>query len=719
MKILNKYEDFVDYRQIKEDVGDNTDPFVNVKGNFAGAENTLIGSAIINIFTFMKRKINEGVLVLYKNALQREYFANLVRYCKKYGISMKDPDESYNVTKIKDAEGNIINVPDVVKFQNKNKSLVLNYVKGSKVVNKEGNIISDGTYNNEKDSTGFVVKNGVIQVIFDIQTATTSGVSGGVTSGSTEKTETDTDKTDTEVTIKTELEPDKDLKTYYNIIKQQLADIEDGISNANSLNIEIDNINKIIQIINKGGIGEIKELLKDPKTSENKKQEMEYDLDQYAANVNLLIEMKELISGVTKGKKIVFKRIKLEEEKEGDKEKKGESDEDKELSTESLVTEELRGIRTGFGVSRKMGDELTSFQTRFVGLRDMRFDDRRLSKLFESKEEKEKLTNFVIENKSPIIKIQLAAERIFGQADTPAKVKLKNSWDKMVEDAKGKYSRFMIVDQIDPRVLKKKFDDKELQVLDKENNKKGSIVDKSKNMKIEALLSQNKELGLTKTTFSNKDICGIMRLIDGDFIYTQDKINVEGSDHYVYRLLGSVDLEKLAEEKDTNKIKNHIKYNTLTKSLVPKDMVKNFGNGDFNFQTTYVVAMSTKHLIRIDGYETYKPNNVVLMYLYTAKGTSVYNIKNFKEEDLNKTYAFGLDTTNRVILDASTKDSTNPIVAFIRKLLVNGPLPIPKDFHEKYGITLDMTKLTFRSNTKFIDSLHNLKRILLNKKIKK
>jgi len=717
MKILNKYNDFVEYRQITEDVGDNNDPFVNVKGNFAGAENTLVGSAIINIFTFMKRKVNEGVLLLYKNSLQREYLANLVRYCKKHGISMIDPDESYNVTKIKDVEGNIINILDVVKFVNENKSLITNYVKGSKVINKEGKVVSDGTYNNEKDSTGFVVKNGIIQVIFDIQTSVTSSTGNNSadnnsnTSGEIpkEKEKTiDNKKTNNEVTIQTEVEPDDDLKTYYNKIKQQLADIENGIDNADDLKKEIQSINRAIQIINKGGIDEINELLKDNKISDSKKKEMEYDLNKYQANVNLLINMKDLIEDVTKGKKIILKRI-------------NPKDDDTNISKfdESLLTEEFRGINTGFNVDRKLGDELTSFESRFIGLKNIKYDDVRLSKLFENKTEKEKLTNYVIENKSSIIKIQLAAERIYGKADTSARLKLKNTWDKMVEDSKGKFSRFMIVDQIDPRVLKKKLDTDQLQKLDEENNKKGSIVDKSKNMKIEASLSQNKALGLTRTKFSDKDKCGILRLIDGDFIYVQDKIVIEGKNHYVYRLLGTVDLEKLAAEKDITKITEYIKYNTLVKSLVPKDTVKNFGNGDFNFQTTYIVATSQKHLIREDGYETYKPNNIILMYLYTAKGTSVYNIKNFKVENLNKLYGFGLDTTNKVVLDASTKNAKNPVDIFIKKLLVNGPLPILDTLNEKYGITSDMTELKFSTNPEFIDNIHNLKRILINEKINK
>ncbi|GAF79072.1 unnamed protein product, partial [marine sediment metagenome] len=82
MKNILEFNDFKQYKKtdlITEKI-DHGAYFENVEGNLAGAENTLIGGALMKLFGFIKRKGMQAYLsTVLKQKLGRVYFDNILR----------------------------------------------------------------------------------------------------------------------------------------------------------------------------------------------------------------------------------------------------------------------------------------------------------------------------------------------------------------------------------------------------------------------------------------------------------------------------------------------------------------------------------------------------------------------------------------------------------------------------------------------------------------
>lgn len=719
MKIIDKYTKFVNLRKINEvstSVGAGLKQggeggFVNVAGNLAGWDNTLVGMTISRVFGFIKRKVNEGVLMLYKNALQREYLADLVRYCYKYNIKIKDPEEFFQVEKITDSDGSFAQETNImsVKFHNPEKSVVNNYVRGSIVFDKNKEKVSDGTYRKENDKTLFIVQEGKILAIYEDSQTSSNGISSsGVTSDISVQTTVDIEKAD------------DDVLDEHNKIIQILDDMEinkeNYQKNIDYLKNQKIEVNKIISIFN-GGLEEIQKLIQNKNTKEKKREEAQLHEQSYNGNISLL---KKLIEQIDKKIQIIkdigekeSKPKEIKETKPVATEIKNDKSSDV-VTVESLITEELRGVKTIFNVTHKMGDEMTSWQSRFIGMKDLKYDDKRLANYFEDKEKKRSLTDLVIENKSPIIKIQLAAERIY-VGETPHHKKLENSWLKMVEHSKGLYSRFMFVDDIDPIKLRKGTNEENIKRLQVENKKDPNSPDNfGQNEKLKGLLLGNENASLNVLKFKDKaGSVGILKVRTGNLLYVEDRLKLGGTLYKGYKLLGTTELEKIATDKETSDYSKYIKFGALPDSLKPKDEVRKFDTLTLHYKSTFIInSIKDKHIAfnNKDFNTYYDKNNVFILFLYIDKSRS--DINTFKPEELNIQYGFTIRMNNGTEVDASLKGGDTLAKDFLVKLGLDTPIQILEDKEGIYGIKSNFKSLIFATSETLAEKLKNLVRLI-------
>jgi hypothetical protein len=734
MKNIINIKEFTKLKKINEeatprDIGDYSGGgetyFANVKGNFAGADTTIVGSAIMKIFGFIKRKINEGILLLYMNSLKREYLADILRYCQKNGLKINDPQKNYDVKLIEDSEGNKIESNYIsVKFDNDNKSLLNYYNVGSKVFDKNTNIISDGVYLKKNDNTEFTVKNGIIsdivkreKVISDISTEDNI---------KTEKekeviTSTETPVTNKEITPKTtadtEIKPlktstsnvDSDIIEYVNNLNSKIQRY--GLKNKEDLKYYEDKvkyINRIIGIIDEGGLKEIENLKKSHKLSNDKKKEMDIDIEVYNKNKNLLFELKKMIQ-----KKIDLYNKKVKSGLSNENYNEFFNDNEFDMDYNEL-NEEFRGINIRTGVQRKAADELSEFETNAISFYKSKIDEQFLAKQFEDQKLKQNLTNYVIENKSPIIKIQLAAERMFTDKGQYG-AKLQNTWNKMVENVKGVYSRYLFVDQVDPRILIKKMTDVEIDKYNKQIiNEPNSLYNKGNDLKTKALIEQNNNIGLRSRNFDkDNQTFGILSTLNGNLMYIQDTITVDGKLYHTYRLLGTVDMDKLVEDKTSQNFSNYVSYDKLPDIFLPLNNKILYDNKEMEYKTTYIVfSKENSHLSRgTSGKElgVYFTNNVFIVFLYTSEELTKLNPTEFK----NKYVFYIKNITAKKDFSLVDSDYKNiPKKDYLYGLDVNVPYPIPQAYEKKYGIDNNWKNLTMKS---VIDNIIGLVGLIKNK----
>lgn len=682
--------------------------FTNVKSNMAGAENTLIGSSIMRIFGFIKRKAKQGILLLYYNALKREYLGNIIRYCIKNGIQTTNPDETYIVKQVEDLEGNeVSSTPDIkVKLTNDNKALLSFYNVGSSVNDLKNEPLPDGVYYNTNNNSNFTIKSGVITDIKLIAKNTTAS-----TSGSTATTTTTAPPTSNTNNVNNdEIKANADIQNEVNGIQNRLSTFSNKSNDdIQFMNQKKNELNSIIDGIKKGSITEIDNLLKHKNISNIKKGELEYDKKLCLKNIEVLSKsIKEIdnkLAGVVNQPKSTTSTGETNKTNDDtlDFSENYDFDEDDEILNEAI---------NKVGVDRKVGDELSAFQANGIKFYKQNIDEQYIAKQFESKEAKQGVTNVVLENKSPIIKIQLAAERLYLNGNETEQ-KLKNSWDQMVESAKGLYSRYMFVDQVDPRTLKSKISADDVNKLsDKLNNDPNSIYNKSKDLEIKAKIDQNPNIGLKERKFSaNNKTFGILSTKDGSLMYCQDNMNIDGSKYYSYRIFGTVDMNKLVDDKTSENLSQYVSFGKLPQKYLPKNqMVKANGAITMKFHSTYIISNKGEHLNRGLEMGVYNTNHINILFLYTTDE----NITKLTPDDFNKKYTFYIRDNKGFDHEATIKEFLPQTTQFyFNDIDVNVPYPIPQQYEKKYGLTDNMRYISLSD---IVDKILGLVGIKKNKK---
>lgn len=85
----------------KEYTISSNDPFVNVAGNFAGCDQTLVGSAVIKLFMFVRRKGYQALMKTWlKPALYSAYMKGLLKYTLSVNKPLPKAKESYTINKV-------------------------------------------------------------------------------------------------------------------------------------------------------------------------------------------------------------------------------------------------------------------------------------------------------------------------------------------------------------------------------------------------------------------------------------------------------------------------------------------------------------------------------------------------------------------------------------------------------------------------------------------
>lgn len=84
MDKLNNITSFSDFKKLYEGIGDEF-------SNTVGFTESLIGRATFGLINMVKFGVNKVLLEFYGRRLEDEFFAGLLRYCKKANIDLKDP----------------------------------------------------------------------------------------------------------------------------------------------------------------------------------------------------------------------------------------------------------------------------------------------------------------------------------------------------------------------------------------------------------------------------------------------------------------------------------------------------------------------------------------------------------------------------------------------------------------------------------------------------
>lgn len=647
MKNITGFDKFKKYKRLNEEAdsgswgGGGDSSMANVKGNLSNIEDTLLGASVFKILRFFKRKVNEGVLYIYKKALFREYLANVLRYAIKNNLVGEDPNVLYKVKKIGDENGETIDgesEEELVKFTS-TKQVLSVYLVGSKVVyeKKKPWDVPDGKYLKLDDESTFVVKNTIITEINqkEIDTGDNPGDNPGDKSG---------DKSDA-------VEPKKlveieglDLKLVGDDIIKLAQEIENDIKfvspeNFSELEAKKSEITLIIDTLISwiNGIG--KDL---KKYTDNTRQIKLKSLLEIYKNEKLVLDT--LISWIDWVANDIKKSVQLEKTKSIDPtvdpteqvEAKNDSYKWNPLNEAHMKISKgtaLRGIKLG-GVDRKLADE--------VGDLDMSIlDNEDFAKQFEPEDRKKAVTSLVKENYAAIVKIQIAAERIYkpGGKNTIDDQKLLNTWEKMVNDVKNLFSRYMITAEVDPFVLRKT-----LPITPQIQGDSSSLTKSTDNMVNSNESIRNKLLTLKNDFNNDKSTTGILVTNDNRYLFIHDEINIPGAGKFpVLKIIGII-------KKGFEKIDDISKLNDFI-SMKQEDLFNTFkgvkSHEGSEYVATYIIGYNVgKIKIPSDSSDSITTSvNILNLYvsgtdrLKPTKINTDYKIytldKNFKEKPLS------------------------------------------------------------------------------------
>ena len=138
----------------------------------AGAENTLVGSAVIKLFGFIKRK---GMQVYMKSVLKpklgRILMNGILRYTVKNDMRGPAIKEWFGIAKIEEETGEEIPFEHLVSFTNGHDIGLNALVIGATVTVKDNVVeLEDGLYICNQDNTTFSIKTNMIMSVNDTVT---------------------------------------------------------------------------------------------------------------------------------------------------------------------------------------------------------------------------------------------------------------------------------------------------------------------------------------------------------------------------------------------------------------------------------------------------------------------------------------------------------------------------------------------------------------------
>lgn len=662
MKNLTEYNVFVNINKnskINEEVKPDTGNaggggdmyFANVKGNLAGAENTLVGAAVLKFMGFAKRKLIQMYMKkVLKPRLGRVYMNGILRYAQKEGIGNFSRKKEFEINQIVDKR--IVEFDQKVSFKNGEKTGLGAFVEGAEVIktNDEKPLetgkyiltqmdarfyIEDGKITKIDDSYKESVKDGNISDISDISDDI---VDTNVTEDDFKKYK---DKHDDELKKLKEngIGPEKWAVDECESVKSKLnLDNIEGAEDIALIKSERMKLLDGVKILNKS-IKELNDMLSMGKDNVPNYNELFTQKYVQTANMNELFKLADYLEGVVNDYNKYKKTEKTvntntDNTKETEKPKVvnkniGESylyeaDEpvvvsDKKLKKQNIAPTNISGKLKDVKTSR-LGDELQEI----VDSGDaIDLNAKEFYKQFENEEHRQGVTNEILKDKSSIAKIQLNAERLIGGNE-----KQQNAWDRMVENVKSMYSKYMDTDKVDPKAIVKNIPEGNLEKIQKENkNSKEGQTTKSVVVRTQLdeipMWDQNTEIqkNLGKGFVNNDYICTKLTMNNVTSDYIVQKVKEINGLHY-YRVIGLIDLDKIIKEKEEYKTKTKkdftdaVKRGIFTDIIGPVKPMKDGGK---------IVAV---YIVRNKPLQFGSNTDVTLLYLYSTSSTGGVNFDN-------------------------------------------------------------------------------------------
>ena len=676
MKNITKYEEFKKLKLIKEEVtgasnqrsnieGSINDPFINVKGNFAGADQTLIGSAVIRLFNFAKRKGYQALMYSWlKPALRKTYMKGLMKYIMLNNLELpqakiyfdiiklnekgEETDEKYNVKFVKDNKNlEIPEIDSIVYDKNNSKLNISGLFKLTDLLNLE---IENGIIKN---------KNEIVDIV-----------------------DNEEDKEDKEADVKIYTYSDllnyvgdfdndyKKISTYvFNTIRDN-GIIKDDIKSEISKTLKLSN--DFINDISKG--------ISDKKY--DNVNEAEKYLNVWKAYNKLSKYLLDMINDYINDDDITDVKV---VNKLNDKEFKI-------LNKTKQLTESLNeDIKSKLKSSKDYIEKVDHLSDKYPDIKDEDF-----IKMFVNK--KDDVSNVVLDYKPEIVKIQLAAQRFYSSdIDESTRVanindkKLYNNWARMVQSVKSEFSNVMNTDSIDPFLLIK---DNKIDI----NKLGGSNTPLSKTTNIIANINEMKYHSVLQSNFKQKNQPDTLFLIKmtikdftGYFICKIYDINIGSNKYQVINLL------KYISDHDNFFKKEQKSYTEFIKDI---NYIKNFikstsGAGD---QQSY-----TSTMIIYDQNFKLKENRVIMVNIYKGKNgindNTTFELHHFNSKN-NESVLFKDD--NIPNFSEKTKNIYQPVSIKIEK---EPFFFVDDDITKKYGLN----KNDYKYNVVDIFNFKNLK----------
>lgn len=664
-------------------LADEKTMFANVKGNFAGAETTLIGSNVIRLFNFFKRKGSQAILwTVFRPNLYREYMKGLFRAIIRHDLELPKPKTLYDATLIKDVEENKVEEKTFkvqIKIIKTSEGEYEQFKIGSEVLTEDGNKLEqDGIYR-------------ILNKDIKIEDSKITEISPAVDDRIDEIEDEIEDTKDIEDTEE-ESKVEKHIVDFINDIKTKYDNLDD-VKKPEFYNKYIQQIQSIKKIFQEN-IKEINKIINNDDNAPSKIERAVNDLPVFEENIKALDELIQHIQPKEKTS------VKKKEETPVQLKK------DNVLVTDnynigSFINEEIdvnkKLVKPGkeeiIGNGNKIGDELNLLSQVNVDLEDQEW-----LKQFNDPDIKKKVTLTVLESKPEIVKLQLGAERFYtsGSADGGVKIdrKLYNSWLKMVEGVKSKFTRFMDVDMVDPLTIKKGLGqdllDKYKKAPDPAVAKANAILDHSKidkNNTLKQSLSQKPFIKQNEGSF------GIMRINNEAVVYCLNNIEINNDKHPTYKIIGSLDFDKMLDEsKDDKKdFSDFLKKEELPDLLKPREKNKTISTvGDFKYVHTFIISPGTDNLITSGT----KASGFIL-YVY-AKNTG---IKEINESNINNFYFMYRTPDGKDVSLNPTAPTTGTVKNKV-SMVVSPPYHIDNTYISNFGLSEDDRKPNLRSVSK-------------------
>lgn len=697
MKNITEFNQFKELKILNEEAdprvggygGGGDSYFANVKGNFAGADQTLVGSAVIKLFRFVKRKGYQVLLYTwFKPNLYREYMSGLLRYIIRSEMKLPkakvlyDALYTHNVEKQKLEKEEQLKIKFVLAEASPSGSTEKTYSAfkvGSFVKNEANETVKDGYYK--------LIDNQIVIKVVDGKIAETNAALSEDPLEPEEQTEKEEGA-----------EIEKDIEEYIRRIKEEYAK---GNVKPEFATKSISETDELIKFF-KTSVEEMNDLLSDTSTENDVIIRVKQDKQVYEANIKALEGLKSEISKKTTPTKTtttanVPETVAVESIMIVDDEILNEEADVSPTGVGGTIKNATRVGQMKVGSpkvtkSKRIGDELNQLSQVDINLNDPEF-----VKQFDDDAKKRACTDVVLEGASEICKVQLGAERLYMHADEKGALvpdaMLQNNWLKMVQTVKNQFSRFMFVQEVDPIALKNKLGSDEMKKL---GSSAGGPIGVADELKDTLNVSDNPKLNkllVVPGKFGKEGDIGITKFNGNEVVYCITTVKIEDKTYYAYRVLASV-LSGMTNDKTSDKFDKYIQtdVNNLPSIFKPKTKV-----AGWNHIATFIIGKVVHLSVSGD-----RNNDVNILYVLSNDPS----LKTIETEADYKKCVFYCATENQNKI-ADTKLSTeaaSKIKDSVVKLGVTNPWNIKTSAISNFGLneTHRTFHLTYLSETKRI-----------------